>query len=352
MEYQVPEYVGRTPEICGIDYFILHYACWTNRYSKRLRKAGIFEESEEIELPDQDIADNNAPLTIPYGANYHIQIFNPSASFSDAVDFISCVAYSEEKFRAGEVIENPINFKGSEEIVSFMGLATSDTALVKACGYKTDNEQVIDKMVKAINRISKMSIQYRVKPDPKFNNDKDLVGCRQTKKGKILESRTIRFINTYVRSKIGGKGNKNLLVLDSDFIKRCHSINHIVQYKKLHKLRNNETALGIYLYWLGNQPEEGECSRFFPIQWFEKYFQIILPKKPTSKKPIDIELYEVQMKFYKEVQTDFRDNMRQALNKLKELGYISGWKSNGKKDRRAKTEYVDLKKSTGLMIWK
>ncbi len=116
----------------------------------------------------------------------------------------------------------------------------------------------------------------------------------------------------------------------------------------------HQIVLGLYLYLLGNQVTDINKGRFFPMSYLEKYFQIVSPKMPKGNTEEERDLYAFQCKHYKKVHTSFIRDLRLALDKMKELKLITGWKAiidKQKKDPRVKTDFVNLSKATGLQIW-
>jgi len=346
-EYILPENIGKSSDKVGVDHIILHYALWNNHYSNRLQQAGIRYNAD------------SKTLTVPYSDNLHIQVINPCADFYDAITCIGLLAWSENLFVAGKIKEF-INVVGNEEM-SVFGFATTDEDVCQGLGYQTNNAKVAGKLVESINRCSMITGLYRVKADPKFNGG-ELQGCRQSQSGNILKNRTIRLIHKYSRNiSRNGKG-ENTLFLDGEFVKSCHEVNYTIKYKKLFELRSklrknkleNEAVIGLYLWLLGNMPEKIGAGRYHLIHDIQRYFQIVAPKL-ISESAIDKKLYAVQLEIYAEVKTKFRKDLCTALDRLQELKLITGWKDclkkDVKRDKRAKTNFVNLKKASGLMIW-
>jgi hypothetical protein len=342
--YKTPEDIGKTDGLVGIDFFILHRALWSNYYSKQLQRAGI-----RYNVDAQS-------LIIPYDQNQHIQIFNPVATFFDAVSFIGLVVMSENMFTSGK-IEELVN----NEDINIFSTKVYDEDINKSQGYSSNCSENTKKSIEAINRLCRIEVYFRVKPDDKLKGT-EFEGFRLSEStGKIIEPRNIRFIHRYNRRKNRhNTREENTLLFDGDFIKHCHIANYVIEYKKLFELRSclkstkkeHELVLGLYLYLLGNKVVDKEKGRFFPISYWEKYFQISRPKKNTSTKESDIDLYNVQMKIYREVRAEFRKDLKFALDKLKEKKLITGWKATGvKKDPRAKTDYVNLAKAKGINVW-
>ncbi len=348
IQYQAPDYVGQSVDKVGIDHFMLHFGLWSNHYSKRLQQAGIRYNPE------------SKTLKMTCDANSHLQIYNPVANFWDAITYVGLLSMYENKFVTGDVKEL-IGTVGSEEINLFCVSADSSD-ICNALGYKHKGES-FNEITESINNLSLMTALYRVKGDANLKGT-ELEGCHITKKGKgrIIENRTIRFVYKYVRKEIKHGSGENVLLLDGDFIRHCHIGKYTIRYKKLFELRGklnkkklkNEAVLGLYLYLLGNVATNKEKGRYYPIHWIQEYFQIVTPKL-ISDLPVDQKLFGVQQEIYAEVVKKYRTDLRNALDKLQELGLIQGWKAcfekGFKRDKRAKSNYVNLEKAKGLKIW-
>ena len=268
----VPEYVGKTDDIVGIDEFILHYALWSNSYSTQLHAAGIRFDPEV------------KTLVVPYGLNYHIQVFNPVAGFWQAVTYIGLLALYEEKFASGQVTE--ISGDIGAERISVFGISITDADIARAFGVNPSIKN-IKRIIEDIKKLSMMSAFYSVKSDEEHEGC--ITGTRWTKKGDIRTSRTLRFVHDYIRRETKGKG-ANALVLDRKMVEACHDRNFVVNHKKLIALRSklkstvsiHEIVLGLYLFLLGNKAVKKEDGRFHIITDIDKFFQITAPKKPAD----------------------------------------------------------------------
>ena len=347
VEYNVPENVGKTSDIVGIDEFILHYALWTNAYSTELHACGIRYDPEV------------KTLKIPYGPNYNIQIFNPVAGFWQAVTYIGLLALFEEKFAEGKVEE--VTGTIGRERVSYFGISVTDADIARAFGFHSTATNNTKKIIDDINMLSRMSAFYCVKCLPE-DVGTSMEGKRYTKIGNLVSNRNLRFVHDYIRREKNGRGH-NTLILDKDMVEACHDKNFVVNHRRLFELRSklksktqvHQLILGLYLYLLGNKPVENSASRFHLASDLDKYFQIVAPKKPLNCTETNMGILEAQGKIYQEVHTMFRRDLRTALIKMKEMKLITGWKAsmgdNKKKDSRSKTDYINLAKVHGILVW-